>query len=78
MSNLSLSLEAGYSVDSPALSKPVALPPLGLKALFRKLSAAVYEAQRRRAEAEIARFIAANGGIITDDLERQISRRFGV
>jgi hypothetical protein len=33
--------------------------------------------QRLRAEAEVARFIDRNGGRITDDLEREISRRFG-
>jgi hypothetical protein len=34
------------------------------------------EANQRRAECEVARFIESHGGELTDDLEREISRRF--
>lgn len=78
MSNLNLSLVAGYSVDSPALSKRVTLPAFSLGAFFERVSAKLHAAQLRRTEAEVTRFIRANGGVITDDLERQIGRRFGM
>jgi hypothetical protein len=39
--------------------------------------AAIREAGQRRFDREFARFIASHGGELTDDLEREISRRFG-
>ncbi len=45
--------------------------------LLSRLMAALTASRRARAEAEIGRFIEAHGGRITDDLEREISRRFG-
>jgi len=45
--------------------------------LFSRVLAALMTMQRLRAEAEVARFIDRHGGRITDDLEREISRRFG-
>jgi hypothetical protein len=78
MSNLNLSLVAGYSVDSPALSKPVALPNFSLGDFLEGVWVRIEGAQRRRVEAEVARHISVNGGVITDEVERQISRRFGM
>lgn len=76
MTNLRLSLVAGYPVEQPSPSEHVTLP--SLRDLWQRISARVYAAQRRRTEAEIARYIVRNGGVITDDMERQISRRFGM
>ena len=45
--------------------------------LLSRLLQAVMTSRRIRAEAEVARFIEERGGRITDDLEREISRRFG-
>ena len=45
--------------------------------ILSRLMATVVASRRARAEAEIGRFIEAHGGRITDDLEREISRRFG-
>jgi hypothetical protein len=45
--------------------------------LFSRVLATLMTMQRLRAEAEVARFIDRNGGRITDDLEREISQRFG-
>ena len=36
---------------------------------------ALIESQQRRADREIARFIASHGGLLTDDMEREIMRR---
>jgi hypothetical protein len=38
---------------------------------------ALREANQRKAACEVARFIERNGGQLTDDLEREISQRFG-
>jgi hypothetical protein len=78
MTNLRLSLVAGYPVDSPAPSEHVTLGSFSLSRLLKRISASLHAAQRRRTEAEIARFIERNGGMITDDIERQINQRFGM
>ena len=46
------------------------------KSLFRRALEAVQQAQIRRAEREIAVFIAHRGGRITDTVEREISNQF--
>lgn len=46
------------------------------KNLFRRAVEAVQQAQIRRAEREIAVFIAHRGGRITDTVEREISNTF--
>jgi hypothetical protein len=45
--------------------------------LLHRLGRAVLEARRKRAEATVGRYIERQGGRLTDDLERQIERRFG-
>ncbi len=42
---------------------------------FGAILDAMYESRQRQAEREIARFIALRGGRITDDLEREMTRR---
>lgn len=44
---------------------------------WRRIVQSVNLSRQRAAEHEIGRFIEMNGGELTDDLERQISRRFG-
>ena len=77
MSNLNLSLVAGYDVSAPALSKPTELPAFSLSAFLERLSDSMYASERRRRESEVAQMVAENGGVINDELERQISRRMG-
>jgi hypothetical protein len=43
--------------------------------ILRRIVSAIWEARRRRAEREIAGFIARRGGRITDEVEREIGRR---
>ncbi|NJO33912.1 MAG: hypothetical protein HC869_12985 [Rhodospirillales bacterium] len=45
------------------------------KSLWRRLVDAIIESRQRRAEREIARFLASHGGLLTDDVEREIMRR---
>ena len=77
MSNLNLSLVAGYDVSAPVLSKPTKQPAFSLSAFLERLSDAMYASEQRRREGEVAELVAENGGMITDELERQISRRMG-
>ncbi|MBU6379654.1 MAG: hypothetical protein KJS95_14150 [Gammaproteobacteria bacterium] len=44
---------------------------------FTRTLAAILTARRRKADADIARYIALNGGVMTDEMERAISRRYG-
>jgi hypothetical protein len=43
--------------------------------VLRRLFDAVVEARQKRADREIAGFIARRGGRITDDLEREMTQR---
>ena len=45
------------------------------KSLWRRLLDAIIESRQRRAEREIARFLANHGGLLTDDMEREMMRR---
>ena len=42
------------------------------KPLWRRAFDALVESQQRRADREIGRFVANHGGLMTDDMERQI------
>lgn len=52
----------------------VAKPRVGF---FKRFLTAMMEARERAAEREIERYIAAHGGVLTDNIERDISRTFG-
>lgn len=54
-----------------------ALPRTGVMALLRRIENGIHARARARRESEVTRFLEANGGKLTDDLEREISRRFG-
>ena len=45
------------------------------KSFWRRFGDALIESQQRRADREIARFLASHGGLITDEMEREIMRR---
>lgn len=54
---------------APALEQPLRKP------FWRRLFDALMESQQRRAEREIARYLASHGGLLTDDMEREMMRR---
>jgi hypothetical protein len=58
------------SIDTPTTQAPAAPK----HSLLRRLLDAVIESQQRRAEREIARYL--RGIKFTDDVEREIERRF--
>ena len=47
------------------------------KGFWRRVYEGIMASQRRRADREIARYIERHGGLLTDDMERQIMRRLG-
>jgi hypothetical protein len=49
----------------------------GRPSFWSRLINSLAASRRASADREIATFIAANGGQLTDHLEREISRRFG-
>ena len=46
-----------------------------LRRVFGALLDAVHESRRRQTERDIANYVALRGGRMTDDLEREITRR---
>jgi hypothetical protein len=47
------------------------------RVVLHRVGAAIAASWRAQAEREIARFIESQGGRLTDEVEREISRRFG-
>lgn len=45
--------------------------------IFSRMYAAVLESRQRQADREIEQFINRQGGMLTDSMEREISRRYG-
>ena len=52
------------------------ITPRAKRSVFLRLLDAIEQANMRRAEREITRYLRATGGKITDDVEREIERRF--
>ncbi len=48
-----------------------------MRDVLHRIGEALAASRRAHAEREIARFIEAQGGRLTDEVEREISRRFG-
>lgn len=58
--------ETGYAVGEPAPAR---------RGVWRRVYDAIMRSQQRRAEQEIARYVARHGGLFTDDMEREIMHR---
>jgi len=54
--------------DAPAIQAP-------RKSFWRRLGDSFVASQQRRAEREIARYLATHGHLLTDETEREIMRR---
>ena len=50
---------------------------VGLTGLFASIRKRLTMSRQRRIDGEVGQFLEAHGGHLTDDLERQISRKFG-
>ena len=52
------------------------IAPRAKRSVFLRLLDAIEQSNMRRAEREIARYLGTTGGKITDEVEREIERRF--
>jgi hypothetical protein len=52
-----------------------ATAPSARKSTWRRIIDAISAAQQRRADREIALYLASHGGLFTDGMEREIMRR---
>lgn len=68
---------ASDDFDSTAMIAPHNGPAVGLSSFFKSITEHFAVARQKRVDAEVGRFIETQGGQLTDDIERQISRRFG-
>ena len=68
MSTLTYTHEV-HAPAAPARAKPERKP------FWSRLFHAIAEAQQRRAEREIARYLATHGHLLNDAAEREITRR---
>jgi hypothetical protein len=76
--NLALSPEDVVVIDGArANGRTAAELPATRGGFWSRVLARLVEARQRQAQAEVARYVAMNGGVLTDDLEREISRRYG-
>ena len=64
-----------FPLALPSAAHAATIPDPAKPGLFRRLIAAAIESQRRRAEREVARYLAASGMKFTDAAEREIERR---
>jgi hypothetical protein len=62
----------------PSRTVADASPAVAGQSFLARIGEAFMRAQRRRVEREIARLLRQNGGLMNDDLERTISRQFGI
>ncbi len=72
--SLNLTMHAASADFAPARTPTAAT---ATPSLFARVLDVLRSARLRRSEADIAAFLESHGGVLTDDLERQISRRFG-
>jgi hypothetical protein len=65
-----------YSHDSLAVpAAEAAAASAQHKPIWRRIYDAMVASQQRRAEREIAMYLASHGGLFTDDMEREMMRR---
>jgi hypothetical protein len=63
-----------YTDHSAAADAPVEALP-ARKSFWHRVYHGIIDAQQRRAEREIARFLASHGGLLTDNMERELMDR---
>jgi hypothetical protein len=61
---------AGAAPATAAETKP-------RQGILMRVIAAMMDSRQRAAEREVARYIMARGGVLTDSLERELGRKFG-
>jgi hypothetical protein len=75
MANTFISDAAEFDSTAVVIDKQPAVA--GIAGIINSIAERFASMRQRRVDAEIGEFIEQHGGQLTDDLERQISRRFG-
>jgi hypothetical protein len=57
------------------VTTPPAAEPRIRRSFWKRMFDALVETQQRRAEREIARYLASHGGLMTDGMEREMMHR---
>ena len=70
-------MAAIFTADLAAAEPANASKTPARQGYMKRFMTALIEARQRSAEREIERYIAMHGGVLTDSLERDISRTFG-
>ena len=74
---MSIASPAAHFEATPAATSRTAQSPFAfIRRVAERITDAIRDANERRAHREIVRFIARNGGLSNDDVERQIGNRF--
>ncbi|HET9273375.1 MAG TPA: hypothetical protein VFO09_03820 [Methyloceanibacter sp.] len=68
MSTLTYSHDTAIAAESGAAEKPRG-------SFWRRVFDAIIASRQRRAEREVAAYLASHGGLFTDDMEREIMQR---
>jgi hypothetical protein len=63
--------------DSTVGTADANVPRAGIASLFTRLVDGLTAKRQSRIDSEVGQFLSDHGGHLTDDLERQISRKFG-
>ncbi len=72
MSTLTYSHDTGLGTEPKAAEKTDKAPR---SPFWRRAFEAMVAAQQKRAEREVAAYLATRGGLFTDDMEREIMQR---
>lgn len=66
-----------FNADLASTNRTEAAVAVSQPSVFKRFFAALIEARQRSAEREIERYISMHGGVLTDSIERDLSRTFG-
>jgi hypothetical protein len=74
---MATSYDADWAGDLAAAPSVITTRKPVKAGFFKRFYAAMIASRQRTAEREIERYIAARGGVITDQIERELSRSYG-
>ena len=79
MANMHFTDAAEFDSTAGAVSVPTSSfgSTSGIAGVLQSIATRLTMSRQRRIDSEVGDFLASHGGQLTDDLERQISRRFG-
>jgi hypothetical protein len=67
--------DCAFDIDAAPAAAPAADRPA--RSIWRRMLDHIVASRQAKAEREIERYIRMRGGQLTDDIEREIGRKFG-